>query len=300
MLERRDSGGPILKKTSSKAKTETKSESIFTYESYSAFVKDRIESAKATEGRGVTRRLAEAVKCHTTFVSQVVNCKASFSVEQAISFCRFFRLDASETEFFIELLWLERAGDENTRSFFQARVQRLRLQQTDLKHRWLNRNSLLMGDELTYFGSWMTQAVHAVLQLQSCKSVETIGEYLGVSKGEVQIALETLEKMGLAIRNGSSWKTTTYFLHLSKDSPVIRHFHLQWRQRVCQNFLTSSQSSGFHYSGALTFSKSCEPQVREILLQALDKIMKTIEPSPSEVAFGLNLDFYPLSPNTAK
>lgn len=283
---------PISKKNA--PKVEPSPHSIFAYASYSAFVKDRIESSKTAEGRGVTRRLADAMQCHTTFVSQVINRKAGFSNEQALKFCRFFRLDSSETEYFIELLGLERAGDENTRAFFRARVKRLQVQQSDLKHRWSNRNSLLAGDELTYFGSWMTQAVHATLQLHNCNSVEAIARYLGVAKAEVQFAFETLEKMGLAIRVGANWKTTTHFLHLGKDSPVIRHFHLQWRHRVCQNFLKNTRPGGFHYSGALTFAESDEPLIREILLQALDTVMKTVEPSPAETAYALNLDFYPL------
>ena len=174
------------------------------------------------------------------------------------------------------------------------RLERQNKKREDLKDRWSNRNQSLQENELTYYGSWIIQVVHASLQLKSCKNIESISKYLGVSQIEVQRVLEVLEKMNLASRTGSVWNTTTHFLHLGKESPIIRYFHLQWRQRVCQDFLKSGPPPGTHYSGVITFAESAEAEVREILLTALDKIMKTIEPSPSEMACGLNLDFFPL------
>jgi hypothetical protein len=63
---------------------------------------------------------------------------------------------------------------------------------------------------------------------------------------------------------------------------------------VCQDFLKITPPKGTHYSGGLTFAESAEIEVRDILLTALDKVMKAIEPSPLEMACGLNVDFFPL------
>lgn len=267
---------------------------IYGYISYTDYVKDRIQSAKSAQGRGITKKLAEELQCHTTFISQVVNKKAGFSVEQAIKFGRFFRLDSAEVDYLIDLVGLERAGDDRTKQFFQKRLERQNKQREDLKDRWSKRNQSLQENELTYYGSWIIQVVHACLQLKSCKNIESISSYLGVSQIEVQRVLEILEKMNLASRTGTVWNTTTHFLHLGKESPIIRHFHLQWRQRVCQDFLKSGPPPGTYYSGVLTFAESAESEIREIILTSLDKIMKTIEPSPSEIACGLNIDFFPL------
>lgn len=268
--------------------------SIFEYNEYEEFVRDRIQFAKSTQGSGVTRRLSEQLQCHTTFVSQVINKKAGFSVEQALRFSKFFRLNRAETDFFVDLVGLGRAGDESAKVFFQLRIEKLRSKHADLKERWSSRNSDLHENELTYFGSWMIQAVHGTLQLKTCRTSERIASYLGISKIEVEEVLNKLLSMKLVTRTGSEWSTTTHFLHLGKESPLIRQFHLQWRQRVCQEFLKSRNPDSTHYSGILTFARSDESAVRGVLLEALDKIMKIIESSPSEEAFGLNLDFFSL------
>lgn len=269
-------------------------ESVFEYSSYTEYVNDRIQAAKIEQGRGVTKELAAEVQCHTTFISQVINKKAGFSIEQAIRFARFFKLDSSEMDYFVDLVGLERAADEKSKFFFKERLRRQNEKRADLKSRWSSRNENLRENELLYFGSWAIQVVHASLQMKSCRTAEAISRYLGLSLGEVQNVLKTLEGMGLVTTSDAGWHTTTQFLHLGKDSSAIRNFHLQWRQRVCQDFLKSTQPKGTHYSGVLTFAESAELEVRDILLTALDRVMKVIEPSPSEMACGLNVDFFPL------
>ncbi len=271
---------------------------VFTYRNYAAFVRDRIDDERAERGRGITRSLAEAAAVHTTFISQVINEKAAFSIEQALAFCRFFRLSAAETEFFVELVGFARAGTPEARIFFEKRIAKLQKAHSDLKSRWSDRNQTLGTEEAAYFGSWTTQVVHAALQLKECSTVEGLTSYLGFSERDVQFSLEMLRDMNLAKlvhrERDSTWSTTTRFLHLGKDSPMIRYFHLQWRNRVTQEFLSPSPTEGFHYSGALTFSKNDAPAVKAILIEALDRIMKTIEPSAAEDVYGLNLDLFSL------
>ncbi len=257
-----------------------------------------IEQSRETRGRGVTRELATALAVHTTFISQVVNERAAFSSDQALAYCRFFKMSAIETDYFVELVSFGRAGTPRARSYFETRMKQIQKQHADLKSRWSNRSQTLGAEEATYFGSWATQVVHAALQLEKCHTAETIATHLGFPIADVRFALGLLCDMNLVTKkntpSGARWETTTRFLHLGKESPVIRHFHSQWRQRASQEFLRPMGPEGFHYSGALTFSVDAEPEIRGILIAALDRVMKAIEPSPAEDVYGLNLDLFSL------
>lgn len=268
--------------------------SVYTYALYNDFVKDRLNVGKHHDGRGLTRKLAESLQCHPTFISQVINRKAEFSTEQALRFARFFEMNASETEYFVDLIGFARAGDDYAKTFFRTKLEKQKVSQTQFIAPRNETFASMSDDQFRYFSSWILQAVHAVLQLENRKTAEKIGAYLGFREFDVQDALLALEKIGIARKVGEEWDCTTHFIHLEEKSPLIRHFHSQWRQRVCQNFLKGDSALGLHYSGALTFSHEAEPLVREILLSSLDQIMKTIKPSPSQTAFGLNLDFFPL------
>ena len=60
---------------------------IYEAETYRDFVKDRVY--QENRPRGGLRALAEALKCHPTYLSQVVRGLSHFSNEQAIAFCRY-------------------------------------------------------------------------------------------------------------------------------------------------------------------------------------------------------------------
>lgn len=268
---------------------------IYSFKLYSRYVGLRIKQEKSRVGRGVTKSLADYIPCHTTFVSQVVNGKAHFSVEQGLAFARFFKMSAAEAEYFVELILLERAADTATRKFFELRLRRLRDSHSDLKERWKENSDSLFEGESIYFNSWLYQAVHLVLQLEGRHTADSIARYFGLSETSVQETLERLESMKLVLKQGSAWSTTAHFLHLGKESPVIGNFHSQWRQRAIQNFMENHRSKGFHYSGGVTCSATEEPEVRAVFVEALDQIMKIIRPAPSESAFAIGVDFYPLA-----
>lgn len=82
-------------------------------------------------------------------------------------------------DYLIDLVGLERAGDDRTKQFFQKRLEKQNKQREDLKDRWPKRNQSLQENELTYYGSGIIQVVHACLQLKSCKTIKSIANYLG-------------------------------------------------------------------------------------------------------------------------
>ncbi len=261
---------------------------------YTDYIQSVLDQLRKTQGRGAIRRLSEFLGCHPTFISQVLKEKAHFSQDQALKFCRFANLEIAETEFFLNLVSLQRAGTKEARDFFNASIKRQLEARTDLKTRWQNQNATISEHETLYFTSWLLQMVHALTQMSSAQNAKSISLALGAKPAEVESCLETLKNMKLVEQNGKSWKSTENFLHLAKSSPLINSFHLQWRQRISMEFMNKKSVPGTHYSGVLTFSEDLIDPIRQELISTLDSIMRKIKPSPCETAYALAVDFLPL------
>ncbi len=269
-------------------------EDIYNAKKYVDVVARFIAKTRATEGRGAVLRLSKVLECHPTFVSQVLKGKADFSQDQAVRFCAYAKLSTTETEFFLNLVGLDRSGTKEGRAFFSAQLKRQRDARSDLKTRWQDQNASLNENEIQYFASWLLQMVHSLTQIPDTQSPRTIASAMGARVNEVEAALKTLREMRLVEQKGDAWRSTENFLHLSKDSPLINAFHVQWRQKVITDLIMHRPSPGLHYSGALTFSREMAEPIRAEIIAMLDTIMRKIKPSPSETAYALTLDFMPL------
>lgn len=253
-----------------------------------------LKETRSREGRGAIRRLSEFLDCHPTFVSQVLKEKAHLSQDQAIKFSRFAKLNTTETEFFLNLVGRQRAGTKESKDFFDGLIKRQLEARIDLKTRWQKQNTSISEHETLYFTSWFLQMVHALCQLPQTQTSKSIAVALRAKQEEVESCLETLKGLKLVEQKDKSWKSTENFLHLSKSSPLINSFHLQWRQKIMTEFMSTKSLPGTHYSGVLTFSEELVDPIRKEIVSSLDAIMKMIKSSPSETAYALAVDFLPL------
>lgn len=139
---------------------------VYSCKHYLFFLQQFIENQNKENGRGITKRIAMALQCHSTFISQVLKNKSHFSVEQAIRFCKFAKLDSSETEFFLNLLMHAKSSDIDTKEFYSLLLKKQISERQDLTRRWKKWNLKSPEVESLYFGSVLLQLVHAATQIQ--------------------------------------------------------------------------------------------------------------------------------------
>ena len=76
-------------------------------------------------GRGSIKKMAAALKVHPSLISQVLNGIKDFTSEQANDLAIFFGLKERETEYFLCLVNIERAGNTRLKAFLQNKLGRL-------------------------------------------------------------------------------------------------------------------------------------------------------------------------------
>ncbi len=93
--------------------------SIFQYDSYKQFV---TEKAK----RGDYQKMAMALRVHATLISQVFRGVRELTPEQASELASYLNLNDAESDYFLCLVELSRAGNQPFRRIVEKRIERLK------------------------------------------------------------------------------------------------------------------------------------------------------------------------------
>jgi hypothetical protein len=270
---------------------------VYEAKSYRDFVKASLDGAAPGARRGAVKRLAEFLKVHSTYVSQVTTGKADFSVDQGIRFCAYCGLAADQTEFFLDLLNRDRAATKEAKAHYQMRVDRRLAELTDMKKRWRLADALTGEQELKYYGSWIPQAVHLYCQLPGPHTAASIAAGLRLTEDRVTGVLADLEGLGFVELTARGYRSMRDSVHVGKDSTLISRYHINWRQKAIADFTATPRLPGFHYSSVVSLSEPAAKEIRELILAHIEATRAVIIPAPSEKLFVYCLDFYGLPPD---
>ncbi len=212
---------------------------IFEYENYKKYLKDWIAS-RPRAGHGDRSRIAEALRCHVTYVSQVLSGDTDFSPEQAEQLTHFLGLSENERDFFLLLVHRARAGSASLRAYYQSKIQETVNQRMVLKNRLEFKNTLTSEDRATYYSSWQYSAVHLLSSVPELNTKERIGRYLDLPLKRVNEVLEFLLSAGLVIEERGRYSYSPANLHLGSDSPFLPKHHMNWRLQAIRALVRDS------------------------------------------------------------
>ncbi|OFZ31121.1 MAG: hypothetical protein A2622_00520 [Bdellovibrionales bacterium RIFCSPHIGHO2_01_FULL_40_29] len=269
-------------------------EFIWSAKSYREIINYGLGYRKERRPRGAVKQFAEYLRCHSTFISQVLNERAEFSPEQGIESCRYFQLKSDEQEFFLTLLARDRAGTPVLRDYYQNKIDELLEKHRDLGPKLQIKETTLDAFEGEYFSNWTYQATHALVQIERYRTANAIAEVLGLSSIEVMAILNRLKVMNLVTSERTGWRSLKDSIHLSKDSPYIRQLRVTWKTKLLSDLQSKIEMEGTRYTGVITVSDKDYQKIRDILIGALGEIRQTVEKSNPEEAHVLSIDCYKL------
>ena len=263
--------------------------SVYQYEDYKAFLLAKIEAAP-NKGRGVRRRLAEAIGCQIAYVSHVLAADKNLSLEQAEASARFFKLREDEADFFLLLVQIARAGTRELHQYFGKQIEIRKREQNEIKKRIRIQEEISEKDQVQYYSSWHYQAVRTVMTIPEFRTAETISNRLRIPLERVQEVLKFLLEKGLVKESGAGLSPTQKLLHLPRTSPLIGKLHGNWRVKTLSSF-DRILPEDYHYSGLFTLSQKDMKRIREIMMGALDQSIEIVKPSKEETMCLLAIDY---------
>src|SRR5688572_19195194 len=107
---------------------------IFDFKNYKEYVRKRIHSMPK-RGHGQFRKMANFLAINSVNVTQIFKGSRELSVEQACLLCEFFGFSELESQYFVGLVELARAGHHKLKQMIQKRLDAVLEKSQDLKER---------------------------------------------------------------------------------------------------------------------------------------------------------------------
>lgn len=266
---------------------------VFDFRDYKDYLRALLQSRFPSGSR---TRLATALRCHTAYVSRVLNAEAQLSLEQAELFNSFAGHDEEESHFFLLLVEQERAGTATLKRYFNRQIDKILEARMLVRNRIRVRKALSIEDQATYYSHWHYSAIHMAVAIPGLNSKEALAAYLSIPLLKIAEALSFLLETGLVVRQKNGLARGPASIHLGGDSPLRARHHSNWRMRAIQS-LDDAQSGDLHYSSVVTLSNKDMARAREILVQAIEQIRNIVQPSPDEEVCSYSVDLFSLRRN---
>lgn len=262
---------------------------LYNSDNYVSYIKSRISEKKGTWG--LMTEIAEACGCQKSHLSRVLQGKIELTMDQAAGLSDYFGLTNIESEYFLTLVQLARAGTKSLKQKLQSRLESIRKDQEDLSKRLTSNSIGVEEKEILYYSSWYWSAVHIIASIPEYQTTRAISQRLGLNDSFTEYILKTLLHFNLVSQVGSTWKTTTEPIHLSKKSSLIGLHHNNWRSRA----VLSSQNpthDGLHYTVVQSVSRSDFNRIKQLLLDAIEDYRNVANPSKEEEVACFCLDWF--------
>jgi len=262
---------------------------VFDFDDYKIYLKAKIEHNRLAKGYRTS--LAEAAGCKKSFVSQVLLSHVHFTPDHAAGLAEFWRFSASESQFFVDLVLLARAGSPSLKRMIQDRLQKTREEQSALSERFQWKNISKAEIQQTYFSSWYWAAIYVATSVEGLSSAALIAKRLNLPISLVENALDKMLSWKLLKKTTKGWSVTENKIHLPRTSPMTEANHSHWRQRALFN-IQSQDASALHYSLVFALAPQDLETLKEMVRSFLETTHQIIGPSQSQELACLNVDLF--------
>ena len=263
----------------------------FEFDDYRALIRARFQSLPK-HGRGELQKMANALKIHSTRISQILRGPTNLTPEQAAAAAVYLQLSELETEFFLALVNRERAGTQQLKRALEAQITKLRAQAKQMVHRLPRDKVIDEKERATFYSTWHYSAVRLLTSIPRYQTLEAIAEYFKLPSARVAQILEFLLASGLCVETSEGKvQLGPKRTHLENTSPLALRHHANWRLKAMQRHenLTDRELA---YTGPMSLGPKEQKLAREELVLAIEKITKLAVDSEAEKVSCLNIDWF--------
>lgn len=265
---------------------------LFDFEDYKRYLGVRI-TQEASENRSYRSRLSEHVQCQQSYLSQVLNGRPDFTLEQAHRLNHFLHHDKTEAKYFILLVEKSRAGTKDLKQFFDEQIEEVKKARFHLKSRLKETEEINPEDQHKYYSAWFYSAIYVILSIPKFQSIPAIAQRFHLPEELVASAVNFLDECGLIENVKGEYRVTKKRIHLDRNSTFIQRHHINWRSQSLQS-VEKNLPGDLHFSTVVALSASDYEKIKEIFVQAIANAREVIKPSPEEEIMAITLDVFKL------
>lgn len=264
--------------------------SLYNFEDFRTFMRAKI-GEMPKNGYGQSLKLAAYLGVHTTLVSQVLKGLKIFTLEQGALTAEFFGLSDDETEYFLLLIQIERAGNDSLKKNLQRQKEKIKIASKELVNRLSSEVNLSEEKKAIFYSDWIYSAVRQLIAIKGFESIDRVAKYFDLSMKRTRVIIDFLLGTGLLREENGILLVGFRSTHLESSSPWVNTHHSNWRQKGMSSF-SREDAHKLYYTCPMTISVSDGQKIREQIVKFLESLDKIIEPSPSEELRCLNIDWF--------
>ncbi len=263
---------------------------IYKFNSYKEYVNEKVK-LMPQRGRGQFRKMAEVLRVHPVYMTQVLRGEKEISFEHGLRLASYLRLNEREKEFFMLLLQHARAGDAELREYCGKRIEEFREKSQELSERLRQKQELTEATRAVFYSSWIYSGVRLLSSVSGFHSPAQIAAYFKLSIEVVQEVVDFLVDAGLCLFEGGELKIGPAVTHLESGSLLVKSRQVQWRAKALERMDHRAPDELF-YTGPMALSREARAQIRQELLELIERATKLASESPSEELSCLNIDWF--------
>lgn len=250
---------------------------------------------QAKARRGALGRVAQYLKVHPSFVSQVFHGDKDFSLEHAHRFSTYVGLDPDETEYFLIQVQQAKAGTVALKKLFAGQLQRLRSARASIGSRVRTAVELSVEEKATFYSNPYYSLIRLMTSIAKFQDLESLIMAVDLPRAKFHEILEFLLRVGLCHRGAHNRITMgPTHIHIGADEPLVVCHHRNWRLKACEQY-PAMRATDLVFTAPVSLSSDDFQKIREKLLTTVTDFVKTASQSPAETCALLNIDWLQLT-----
>lgn len=242
-------------------------------------------------GYGVQGKLAQFIQTASSSLTGVLNGQREITPEQALKAAQFFEFDALETDYFLTLVDENRAGTADLKTYLKNRLTNIRETAAGLRDRPGKSAEISQDAKSVFYSDWKYSAVRIASFLPDI-TASKISQRLNIRIETVHRILEFLLSQGLVAENEDrTLKAGPAFTRVRANDPLVYRHHSNWREKV-QSAFSEESPNNMHVTAPAALSAEDAEKAKKLFAKTLEDFFATIEKSPSEEVWCVNLDWF--------
>ncbi len=263
---------------------------IFEVSNYKEIVL-KILKARPNGGYGEFKCLAEHLRLGSVVISQIFKGARDLNEDQALQVCEYLNFTALETDYFLLLVQLERAGTHKLKTRIKQKIKEIVAKSQDLKSRLTQDVVLDLNASSTFYSNWFYCGLNLATSIKGYNDIESLAERFSLPRNLVKEVVDFLIKYGLCIEKSGKLDMGPSVTHLEAGSPLVSRHHTNWRLKGIEQ-MSSIDEGEIFYTGPCALSRDAVAEIRKKIVLLIEDFTKVASQSESQVLGCLNIDWF--------
>lgn len=263
---------------------------IFNFADYKHFLWYFIE-LQPKKGRGQVKAISECLEIDPSQVSQVLSGSKEFTEEQALLIAGYAGLNELETDYFLTLIKIERAGSKTLKDYYIKKCEKLKESSLNIKERFNQDRILTDFDKSIFYSSYLYSAVRLSTAIGLGQTISEIADRFEIPRQRATAIMSFLTETKLCEEKDGKYILGTQHTHVERGSPFLSRHHQNWRVKALEK-MDSISDQELQFTGPASISKEDFHAIRELLVESVSKFVDKAKKSEASDVACLLIDWF--------